>query len=137
MTMLSPFPKSTVISPGIPRNARMTSRCSLSVTGQILEELPECLRSVGLFLLQNLLETKGELRREIIQCFEQRLNELLGARTVHGQVSSPPVKRGEMPPQGKSQSYRASIVQEFGRKEGCLRFALQFTLLTTRSQQIG
>ena len=67
----------------------MTSRCTLSVTGQILEELPECLRTVGLVLLQNLLETTGELLREIIQCVEQPLKELLGARAVHGQVSSP------------------------------------------------
>src|SRR5215831_6477842 len=93
MTMLSPFPKSTVISPGIPRNARMTSRCTLSVTGQILEELPECLRSVGLVFLQNLLEATGEVRREIIECFEQRLKKLLGARTVHGQISSPSMKK--------------------------------------------
>ena len=60
------------------------------------------LRSVGLVLLQNLLETTGEIRREILQRFEQRLKELLCVRAVHGQVSSPLSKKGEMPSKGTS-----------------------------------
>src|SRR6188768_3620393 len=87
--MLSPFPKSTVISPGMPRKARMTSRWTFSVTGDFLEEQTNGLRSVGLVLLQNLLEATGEIRREILQRVEQRLEELVRVRAVHGQLSSP------------------------------------------------
>src|SRR2546421_11371917 len=110
--MLSPLPKSTVISPGIPRNACITRRWTFSfiftwgsaphpgsvacgdscaprrsLAGEILKELTDRLRAVHVVFLQDLLETLSELRREIIQRFEQRVKKLLCARTGH--LSSP------------------------------------------------
>src|SRR6476619_7030693 len=90
--MLSPLPKSTVISPGIPRNACITRRWIFSFTGEVLKELTDRPRSVRMFLLQDLLETSGEVRREIVQCFQQRLKELLRAGTVHAQLSWPGIR---------------------------------------------
>jgi hypothetical protein len=87
--MLSPFPKSTVISPGTPRKACITRRWTFSLTCEILEKLADRLRSIPVFVLQDLLKTSSEIRREIIQCFEQRLKELLCVRTVHRELSSP------------------------------------------------
>src|SRR5512145_2221768 len=81
--MLSPFPKSTVISPGTPRKACITSRWSVSVTGELIEELTDRLRPVAVWAVQELLETRREIRREVFQRFEQRQKELLHAWTGH------------------------------------------------------
>src|SRR5206468_12634166 len=86
--MLSPFPKSTVISSGTPRKACITRRWTFSFTGDILEQLTDRLRSVHVVLLQDLLETSSEIRRHIVQRFEQRLQKLLCARTGHRELSS-------------------------------------------------
>src|SRR5258707_12905382 len=86
--MLSPFPKSAVISSGTPRNACITRRWTLSLTGKILEQLTDRLRSVHVFLLQDLLKTSSEILGKIVQRFEQRLEKLLCARRVHRELSS-------------------------------------------------
>src|SRR5687768_12830831 len=89
MTMLSPLPKSTVISPGTPRNACITRRWIFSFTGTILEELTNRLRPVHGLCLQDFLKTSGEVRRKIIQRFEQLPKKLMCVRPVHWQLSSP------------------------------------------------
>src|SRR6185295_12040465 len=83
MTVLSPLPKSTVISVGTPRNACMTRRWSLSVTGDILEQLTDRGRPVDVVLPQEIGKTSGQIWRQIIQRFEQRPKKLLRAWTVH------------------------------------------------------
>src|SRR5262245_32824055 len=83
MTVLSPLPKSTVISVGTPRNACITSRWSLSVTGGILEQLTDRGGSVDVFRLQEVGKTSGQIRRKLIQRVEQRQKKLLRAWTVH------------------------------------------------------
>src|SRR5437867_3546552 len=82
--MLSPWPKSTVISPGTPRKARITSRSTFSLTAEILEELSDRLRAVHVFLLQDLHKTSGEIRRQVLHRFEKCQKELVCAGTVHG-----------------------------------------------------
>src|SRR5262245_28753538 len=82
--MLSPLPKSTVIWPGMPRKACMTRRWIRSLTGQILEQLTDCQRSVAVFSGQDFLETLEEIRRQIIERFQNGPNELLCVGTVHG-----------------------------------------------------
>src|SRR5439155_4736805 len=73
---------------GTPRKACITRRRTFSFTGEILEELTDRLRSVQVFLLQDLLETSSEIRGQIVQRFEQRLEKLLCARTGHRELSS-------------------------------------------------
>src|SRR5262245_5437508 len=83
MTVLSPVPKSIVISAGTPRNACMTSRWSLSVTGDILEQLTDRGRPVDVVFLQQVGKPLGQIWRKLIQRFEQRQKKLLRAWTVH------------------------------------------------------
>ena len=77
--MLSPSPKSTVISPGTPRNACITRRWIFSVTGDILEQLSDRLRSVRRVLLQHALEALDDVRGKVIHRFEQGSKEFLFA----------------------------------------------------------
>src|SRR5207244_319116 len=86
--MLSPFPKSTVISSGTPRKACITRRWTFSFTGDILEQLTDRLRSVHVVLRQDLRKTSSEICGQIVQRFEQRLEKLLCARTGHRELSS-------------------------------------------------
>jgi hypothetical protein len=62
----------------------MTRRWIFSLTGEILEELPDRQRSVALFFRQDFRQTLDEIRRQIIERFQERLNELLCVWTVHG-----------------------------------------------------
>src|SRR6185312_346662 len=97
MTVLSPFPKSTVISVGTPRNACMTRRWSRSVTGDILEQLTDCGGPVGVLFLQQAGKTAGQSRREVIQRFEQRQKKLLRAWTVHERLLTFALRKGRNP----------------------------------------
>src|SRR5215208_766162 len=90
-TVLSPWPKSTVISLGTPRNACITRRWSFSFTGDILEQLTDRRGSVDVVLLQQLGDTLREIGRKLIHRFEQRQKKLLGAWTVH---ESPSLDQG-------------------------------------------
>src|SRR5687768_4914572 len=87
-TVLSPSPKSTVISLGMPRNARITRRWSFSFTGEFLEQLADRRGPVDVVLLQQRGKTLRQLGRDLIQRFEQRQKEFLGAWTVHGSPRS-------------------------------------------------
>src|SRR5262245_29729475 len=82
-TVLSPLPKSTVISVGMPRNACITRRSSFSFTSHILEELTDCRGSLHVVLLQHHGKALRKIGRKLIQCFEQRQKKLLRAWTVH------------------------------------------------------
>src|SRR5687767_1115109 len=93
--MLSPFPKSTVISPGIPRKACITRRWTFSVTGELLEQLAVRLRSVSCFRFQELGEAPDEIRGQIIQRLQQGLKELVCAWPMHRFVLAR--IKGEMP----------------------------------------
>src|SRR4029450_8982129 len=91
--------------------------------GEIPEELSDRLRSVHLFLLQELLKKTSEIRRQIIQRFEQCVKELLCARTVHRELSSPDEKakcrrRVRVSRAGRQPS------QRFRRQDGGRRFLI-------------
>src|SRR5689334_9997711 len=87
MTMLSPLPRSTAISPGTPRKACITRRWTFSVagsvTGEFLEQLTDGLRSIRMACVQDLLEPSSEIRRQIVHGVEQCLKKLLRAWTGH------------------------------------------------------
>src|SRR5262245_30780681 len=106
MTVLSPLPKSIVISVGTPRNACITSRWSLSVTGDILEQLTDRGRPVDVLFLQQVGKTPGQIGRKLIQRVEQRQKKLLRAWTVHeclltsakvGRTKSKSMNNGDLP----------------------------------------
>jgi hypothetical protein len=87
--MLSPFPKSTTISPGTPRKACITRRCRLSVTSEFLEQLADGLGPIHIVLLQDFRQTLGEIRWQILHRVEEGQEELLCARTVHQLLLAP------------------------------------------------
>src|SRR5262245_29257767 len=82
-TVLSPSPKSIVISLGMPRNACITRRWSFSFTGGILEQLPDRRRPVDVVLLQQCGKTLCQIRWKFIHRFQQGQKKFLRARTVH------------------------------------------------------
>jgi hypothetical protein len=59
------------------------SRRILSLTGELLEKLPDRQRSIRMFRGEELLEPTKEIRRKVVECFEDRLEDLLCARPVH------------------------------------------------------
>src|SRR5262245_50309835 len=81
--MLSPLPKSMVISPGTPRKACITRRWTFSFTGNVLEQFADRLRSVRGGALQELGESARKSRRKLIHRLEERQQEFLCALPMH------------------------------------------------------
>src|SRR5262245_28687931 len=85
--MLWPGPKSTAISPGTPRKAFMTRRCSRSPTAQLLEQLADRLRAAFGRRVHQLDQAAAQALGQALDLTEHRLQELALVRSLHGTLS--------------------------------------------------